>query len=247
MRRGEGGMDMSGDSPCAVAAPVATSRTRVVVLRTTRGSMTNYNYVVVDVATRQAVLVDPSWQADVVVGAVVDAGARVAGILLTHSHPDHIDLAASLGERFGCPLWMSKEEIAWSGYHAPGLVAIDETPFHVGSMTIRPMLTPGHTPGCMCYRVDDDLFTGDVLFAEGCGICPDVAAALRMYDSLGRIRREIGETTRIYPGHSFGLAPGQSFATVQRENIYLQFSNRDDFAAFRTRKGQSRAKLFTFH
>ena len=209
--------------------------------------MTNYNYVVIDVATRLAVLVDPSWQADVVVGAVVDAGVRVAGILLTHSHPDHIDLAASLGTRFGCPLWMSKEEIAWSGYRAPGLVAIDATPFHVGSMTIRPMLTPGHTPGCMCYRVDDDLFTGDVLFAEGCGICPDVDAALRMYESLGRIRRDIQDSTRIYPGHSFGLAPGQSFETVRRENIYLQFSNRDDFAAFRTRKGQSRAKLFTFH
>lgn len=237
---------MSGDSTCAVVASATAARTRVVIVRTTRGTIANYNYVVVDIATRSALLVDPSWEPHVVLRAVADVGAHVKGILLTHSHPDHVDLAATLGEHFGCPLWMSRQEIAWSGFHAPRLVPIDETPFVIGGMTIRPMLTPGHTPGCMCYRIGDDLFTGDVLFAEGCGICPDLDGAHRMFESLARIRREIHDTTRIYPGHSFGLPPGQSFATVQRENIYLQFGNRDDFAAFRLRKGQSRAKLFTF-
>jgi hydroxyacylglutathione hydrolase len=142
---------------------------------------------------------------------------------------------------------MSHEEIAWSGFAAPGLVGIDETPLTIGAMTIRPMLTPGHTPGCVCYRIDDNLFTGDVLFAEGCGICPDLDGAYRMYESLQRLRANVDDTTRIYPGHSFGLPPGQSFATILRENIYLQFNKKEDFAGFRLRKGQSRAKLFTFH
>lgn len=237
---------MSGNSTCAVAASTTAVRTRVVVIRTTRGTIANYNYLVVDLETRSAVLVDPSWQPDVIIKAVVDAGARIEGILLTHSHPDHVDLAGTLGEYFACPLWMSRQEIAWSGFNAARLVAIDESPFMVGAMTVRPMHTPGHTPGCMCYRIGDDLFTGDVLFAEGCGICPDVDGAHEMFESLGRIRRDVSDTTRIYPGHSFGLQPGQAFATLKRENIYLQFGNRDDFAAFRLRKGQSRSKLFTF-
>lgn len=240
-------MDVSGDSTCTTVALTVPRTTDVVVIRTMRGAMTNYNYLVVDAVTGAAVLVDPSWQPDLVMAAVENAGARVEGILLTHSHPDHVDLARLLGQHYACPLWMSHEEIAWSGFSAPGLVGIDETPFAVGSMTIQPTLTPGHTPGCMCYRIGDNLFSGDVLFAEGCGICPDLDGAHRMYESLQRLRGQLRDTTRVYPGHSFGLVPGQPFATVLRENIYLQFGNRNDFAAFRLRKGQTRTKLFAFH
>lgn len=230
-------------------APLAMDVSRepdVVVLRTTHGNMTNYNYLVVDATTKAAVLVDPSWQPGVIHDAVARAGARVEGILLTHSHPDHIDLAPLMSAHYGCPLWMSSAEIAASGFRAPALVAIDEAPRRAGDMLIRPMLTPGHTPGCMCFGIGRNLFTGDVLFAEGCGICPNLQSAHQAYESLQRLKRESTADTRIYPGHSFGRAPGQRFADVLHENIYLQFDNKHDFAAFRLRRGQSREKLFAF-
>lgn len=229
--------------------PLAMDASRepgVVVLRTTHGKMTNYNYLVVDATSRSAVLVDPSWQPGLIHDAVALAGVRVDGILLTHSHPDHIDLALPMSAHYGCPLWMSSAEIAASGFSAPALVAIDESPWMVGGMLIRPMLTPGHTPGCMCFGIGCNLFTGDVLFAEGCGICPNLQGAHQMYESLQKLRRESTADTRIYPGHSFGRVPGQRFADVLHENIYLQFNNKDDFAAFRLRRGQSREKLFAF-
>ncbi|TDR38502.1 hydroxyacylglutathione hydrolase [Tahibacter aquaticus] len=219
----------------------------VEVLRTARGSMTNYNYLVIDPATRRAVLVDPAWQTEVIEEALLQARAELDGILLTHSHPDHIDLAKPLAQKYGCPLWMSRQEIAASGFRAPELVGIEESAWWVGQMLIRPLLTPGHTPGCVCYLIGDNLFTGDVLFAEGCGICPGVDAAHQMFDSLQRLKRELRPQTRIYPGHSFGKKPGQLFADVLQENIYLQFRDKQGFAAFRLRPGQSRAKLFEFH
>ncbi|WP_257386472.1 MBL fold metallo-hydrolase [Tahibacter caeni] len=234
---------MSGN-PLPRSMPYAPE---VGVLRTARGSMTNYNYLVTDPSTRRAVLVDPAWQADVIEQALDDANAGLDGILLTHAHPDHIDLAKPLATKYGCPLWMSREEIAASGFRAPGLVGIDENAWWVGRMLVKPLLTPGHTPGCVCYLIGDNLFTGDVLFAEGCGICPGVDAAHQMFDSLQRLKRELRPQTRIYPGHSFGKPPGQLFADVLQENIYLQFRDRQGFAAFRLRPGQSRAKLFTFH
>lgn len=228
-------------------AGLGNATPEVEVLRTVRGPMTNYNYLVVDRASGLAVIVDPSWQIDLIEHALQTSGARLAGILLTHSHPDHTDLAAPLAQRHDCPIWMSHQEIATSRFRAPQLQAIDETPWFVGGMWIRPLLTPGHTPGCVCYLIGPNLFTGDVLFAEGCGICPGTEAAYEMFESLQRLRRDIAAHFRIYPGHSFGLPPGQLFSDVLINNIYLQFREKHTFAAFRLRSGQRREKLFEFH
>lgn len=219
---------------------------RVVPLRTARGVMRNFNYLVIDPRSRGAVLIDPSWQIEVIEEALAREAGTVEGILVTHSHPDHIDLAQTLARRHACPIWMSQAEIDFSGFQAPQLVPIDEGQIELSGLTIDALLTPGHTPGCVCYRIADNLFTGDVLFAEGCGICPDLEAAKQMYFSLQRLLRELPAHTKVYPGHSFGLEPGQSLSRLRRENIYLSFSNEHDFAAFRCRSGQQRSRLFDF-
>jgi hydroxyacylglutathione hydrolase len=79
-------------------------------------------------------------------------------------------------------------------------------------MQIRPIATPGHTPGSICYLIGDNLFSGDVLFYEGCGICPDIASAHTMFASLERLKTLLRPETRVYPGHCYGMPPGQPFA-----------------------------------
>ena len=115
----------------------------------------------------------------------------------------------------------------------------------IGQMIIEPIFTPGHTPGSMCYLIGENLFTGDVLFAEGCGMCPDLEAAHAMYDSLEQLKR-LGPQTRVFPGHSYGQPPGRTMAQLRRENLYLQFSDKDSFTAFRLRSGQDKAKMLKF-
>lgn len=219
---------------------------QVIALKVARGSMRNNCYLVADFASGAAIVVDPAWQSDVVEQALGRIGATLRGVLVTHSHPDHIDLAAPLSRRHGCPIWMSAEEIAWSGFDAERVVATGDTPWRVGSMLIRPILTPGHTPGCVCYWIGDALFTGDVLFAEGCGLCPDVAAAHAMFWSLERLKAVVTPATRVFPGHTYAKAPGQSFGRILEDNIYLQFPTKEMFAAYRLRGGQDRRKMFEF-
>ena len=219
---------------------------QVVVLDVRHHAMKNYNYLVVDPSTREAVIVDPAWEIDKIERALADTGAALRGILLTHSHHDHIHLSKPLAEKYDCPIWMSSAEIAASGFHASRLTGIEANPWNVGTMAIEPIFTPGHTPGSTCYLIGDNLFTGDVLFAEGCGICPDTRAAYAMFASLERLKTCIPPRTRVFPGHSYGLSPGQPMSRLLRENIYLQFSNRESFAAFRLRSGQDRARLFRF-
>jgi|SRR5579863_7640226 len=219
---------------------------RVIVLKMTYQSMKNFSYLVVDPGSLEAVIVDPTWQMEKVDQALLDTHAHLSGILITHSHPDHVHLAKPLAERHGCPIWMSTEEIAASGFRAQQLTAIDTSPWAVGRMLIEPILTPGHTPGSVCYLIDDNLFTGDVLFAEGCGICPDTRAAYEMFESLENLKNRLKPQTQVFPGHSYGKPPGQLLSQLLKDNIYLQFSDKYSFAAFRLRSGQDKAKMFTF-
>src|ERR1051325_5237484 len=213
----------------------STVMPKVVVLKMHRDSMKNYSYLVVDPSTRHAVIVDPAWQMENIEQALLETQARIKGVLITHAHPDHTHLAKPIAETYDCPIWMSKEEIAVSGFNAKKLIGIDPTPWMVGQMLIEPIFTPGHTAGCMCYLIADNLFTGDVLFAEGCGICPDLEAAHAMFVSLQEVKSRIKPQTRIFPGHSYGQPPGQSMWRLLKENVYLQFSDKDSFAAFRLR------------
>ena len=217
---------------------------RVVTLSMQHLHMKNFNYLVVDPATGKAVIVDPAWQMEKVDRALADAGAVLSGILVTHSHPDHIHLADPLSQRYGCPVWMSRAEIEYSGYRAARLVGHDSTPWCVGAMQVRPIATPGHTPGSICYLIGDNLFTGDVLFYEGCGICPDIASAHIMFASLQRLKALLEPGTRVYPGHCYGMPPGQPFSQLMLDNIYLQFRDKESFAAFRLRKLRRPGSIF---
>ena len=220
---------------------------QVVLLRVSQGFMKNNNYLVFDPATREAIVVDPAWQIEKIEGALAGTQTKLRGVLITHSHFDHVNLAKTLAERHSCPIWMSKLEIALSGFYSGHLVGIDEnTEWSVGNILIQPIWTPGHTPGSVCYLIGDNLFTGDVLFAEGCGICPDPAAAYQMFDSLQLLKMRLEPCTRIYPGHTYVRPPGQRFSELLRWNMYLQFSDADSFTAYRLRKGQDRAKLLDF-
>ena len=176
--------------------------------------------------------------------ALTEIRSTLAGVLITHGHPDHIDLATAVAARFQVPIWMSPEEILASGFRAPGLVPIHTEAWNVGELVVRAIATPGHTPGSVCYLIGDALFTGDTLFAEGCGICADITAAHAMFDSLARLKSILSLDTRVYPGHSYGKPPGRPFAELLRDNIYLHFTARERFAAFRLRKGQRITNLF---
>jgi hydroxyacylglutathione hydrolase len=220
------------------------SQPQVVVLKMQRGHMKNFSYLITDSDSRRAVVVDPAWQMEKVDDALAEAGAVLCGILVTHSHLDHIHLAAPLSARYGCPIWMSDREIEFSGYRAERLKSCGTAPWYIGGMQIRPIETPGHTPGCICYLIGDNLFTGDVLFYEGCGMCPDIESAHAMYWSLQHLKKLLDPGIRVFPGHSYGRPPGQQFAQLLKDNLYLQFSSPESFAAFRQRKLRNLRNIF---
>jgi glyoxylase-like metal-dependent hydrolase (beta-lactamase superfamily II) len=114
-------------------------------------------------------------------------GRRVSAILLTHEHFDHVFYTADYLEEFQCPLFAhpaTLEELKTSRLN--NMISFtekfaipkdfskfnptsDEGAFTVGNLQILPYHAPGHSEGSTLFLIGADLFTGDVLFAEGIG------------------------------------------------------------------------------
>ncbi|SLM64218.1 MULTISPECIES: solanimycin biosynthesis MBL-fold hydrolase SolJ [Dickeya] len=225
---------------------VSSADIAVTTIKVRRGRFINNNYMVLNRSTGQALLVDPAWDVDRLESALGHARAQLAGILITHAHPDHIDLAGYLADKHGCPVWLSRTEAACSGFTTPAARLFDEQAWHVAGMRVRPIITPGHTPGSVCYWVGEHLFTGDTLFIEGCGLCASHDDAAHLFSSLERLKVILPGKVRIYPGHSYRYQPGLTFEEVFRYNIYLSFDNQELFTNFRMRKGQNESAWMAF-
>jgi glyoxylase-like metal-dependent hydrolase (beta-lactamase superfamily II) len=205
------------------------------------GFLKNFNYLIMENENSQAVLVDPAGNSPPIIRKIADAGAALQGILLTHHHNDHVNLAEFITKKYNVPVFMSRTEVDAYGFNCPNLIALEgEDIFDCGKISIEPFFTPGHTRGSACYKIGANLFTGDTLFIEGCGICHgNGASPEEMYFSMRSLVKKIPEDTRIYPGHSYGKAPGMSFGYLLDNNIYLNINKIEQFVAFRMRKGQT--------
>lgn len=141
-------------------------------------------------------------------------GLRVAAVLLTHGHFDHIGGCAA-AKRRGIPVGCAAAEesliVAQPAFaaqlglrvppFAPDFTFSGGDSLAYGGLTFRVLATPGHTPGGVCFACGGALFTGDTLFAGSVGrtdLPGGSAAALR--ESLRMLFALEGDYT-VYPGH----------------------------------------------
>jgi glyoxylase-like metal-dependent hydrolase (beta-lactamase superfamily II) len=206
----------------------------------------NFTYVVSDPARGQALIVDPAWEPDAIERVVDGLGVPLTACLLTHSHFDHVNLADFLVGRHGLDVYMSDAEIRRYGFTCRNLRPIvGAEPFVAAGLQVTPLHTPGHSAGSTCYLIGDNLFSGDTLFTEGCGMCSGRGADPKaMFESIGLLRARCRGSVRVFPGHSFGEQPGQTFESLLRTNVYLNMRDYEQFRAFRMREHQPR--LFDF-
>ena len=206
-------------------------------------TMRNHVYVVGDSATGDVLLVDPAYDVRALLEWVGKAGLRLAGVLATHYHADHvggdifgehIEGLVDLLELTEVPVHVQKDEVPWvsemSGAPVSSFVQhMDDDVVQVGSLGVRLLHTPGHTPGSQCLVVGDNLVTGDTLFLEGCGRTdlpgadPDA-----MYTSLQRLASLPGRLT-VWPGHHYSPARSASLEQVRRSNVALARMSREEW------------------
>ena len=170
------------------------------------------------------ILVDAAAAPQTYLDALEKEGASLTHILLTHGHYDHVGAVAALRQKTGCKVYMDPVDAVGSqmqpltrdlvdeGWPAQGELKIDELTFQIYQ-------TPGHTPGSVCLRCGNLLFSGDTLFAGSCGRTDLPGGSMaQMQQSLSLLAAlPLPDETQVLPGH-------EAFSTLGRErrsNPYL--------------------------
>lgn len=163
------------------------------------GPYDNNVYVLRDVRAGEGLLIDAANEAPRILEEL--EGLRVATILTTHGHPDHVQalvaVRGSTQARFAC-----HAEDAGMMPIPPDHRVRDGEVFRFGDHEIRALHTPGHTPGSTCFLIDDLLFSGDTLFPGGPGNTSGARASFAtIIESIRRKLFTLPDDTRVLPGH----------------------------------------------
>lgn len=158
--------------------------------------------------------------------ALDDTGWALTHILVTHHHADHTQGISALKQKFGVRVIGPKAE-------SSKIPTLDETVsggdiFQFGGFSVRVYDTPGHTLGQVNFHLPDAFaegkgvaFTGDTLFALGCGRVFEGTHAM-MWQSMQTLLGNLPDDTVIYCGHEYTLANARFALSVDPDNGALQ-------------------------
>jgi len=179
----------------------------------------NYAYLLHADGSNQALVVDPS-EAAPVLAAAEREGLEIAGILATHHHWDHVGGNEDLIRHYGeLPVYGHVSEQGRIPGFSVGLEHGQR--FEAAGLALEALHVPGHTTGAVAYVVEDAVFTGDTMFAAGCGRLFEGTAA-NMYESLNQKLGALPDTTRVFFGHEYTAANLSFAAHVEPGNTFVR-------------------------
>ena len=171
-----------------------------------------YTYVLVDAASRQALIIDPvDEQLERDLALLREQDLRLAWTVETHAHADHITSAGLLAEHAGA------RTAAPCGCHigTAGTQLQHGDRLAFGAEAIRALHTPGHTAGSMSYLWRNHVFTGDALLIGGCGRTDfQSGSADALYRSITEVLFALPDDTLVWPAHDY---QGRSHCSIGAE------------------------------
>ncbi len=162
------------------------------------GTFENNIYVLRDVGTNEAYVVDAGYEPEAIAEAA--RGLTILGILITHGHPDHHEHVREVRDLLHAPVGIGADDATL----LPGtdFTIADGDTFRFGGHEITAIHTPGHTPGSTCLLLGRRLFTGDTLFPGGPGNTQkDPVRFARIMQSLRERLFTLPDDTAVCPGH----------------------------------------------
>jgi glyoxylase-like metal-dependent hydrolase (beta-lactamase superfamily II) len=197
----------------------------------TVGPVAENSYIFRRDGSDRALIVDPGEEAPRLLGAIEELGVKLDGILLTHTHFDHVGAVAPVAKATGAEVWVPQIEkpvladimsfVPWPGFgpfeswDAEHTVEGGEK-LELAGFEIDVIFTPGHSPGHVTYSIPDEaaVFSGDVLFQGSVGrVDLPGGDGPTLMESIRSLVESLPGETRVYPGHMGVTTLGAERAT----------------------------------
>jgi glyoxylase-like metal-dependent hydrolase (beta-lactamase superfamily II) len=163
----------------------------------------------------EAIIIDPSFNDSKIEEYLKQSDCKLAGIILTHAHYDHIGNTFSLAREHHVKVYVHQNEqpIVTKYHFAKELgkqanIDLNLIEYFKGDQLkvqdfkFDILLTPGHTPGGVCLKYSNDVFTGDTLFFDSVGRTDlPLGNSEQLMQSLKQILLTYKDDNHIYPGH----------------------------------------------
>jgi hydroxyacylglutathione hydrolase len=185
--------------------------------------------------SEKALIVDPGDEADKLLGAIDSLGVTLEGILLTHTHFDHVGAVAPVAKATGAEVWVPEIEkpvladinsfVPWPGFGPFESWDAEHTltggeKLELAGFDIDVIFTPGHSPGHVAFSIPDEeaVFSGDVLFQGSVGRT-DLPGGdwPTLLESIRTLVDTLPSETTVYPGH-MGIT---NFGAERASNPFL--------------------------
>ncbi len=208
--------------------------TLMIIKKVVVGSLEVNCYIIGCEDTKDAAIIDPGDNADEIISIIEKEGLKPKFIINTHAHFDHIGGVKVIQDHFKIDFILHEGDLflvdnASEQATSFGLKPIlkpevnkyvnDADEINLGNMSIAVIHTPGHSPGCVCYYLENNVFVGDTLFAGSIGRTDLPGGS---YETLITSVKEklfsLGDNTVVHPGHG----PSTTIENEKKNNPFLK-------------------------
>ena len=189
------------------------------------GNMQNFTYVVEDEETNEAVIIDPSWDLDLIMEIIHKNNLKVKYTINTHHHFDHTIGNDAMTKHTGSKIIQHSASALKND-----ITVSDGDKIIFGNSELGVIHTPGHSKDSICLVGDGKIFSGDTLFVGNCGrVDLPGGSARELYHSLFDLISKMDENLVLYPGHNYGNSPKSTIGMEKKTNFVLQPRTENEF------------------
>lgn len=198
-------------------------------------------YIVACPQTLEGIIIDPGGEDEKIIQTIDNNKIIPKYIINTHGHRDHVYSNLSLSRCCNIPVCMHIDDKLFfqklkalqdTGVRNNYTVDIElhhDDVIQVGTLKIKVIHTPGHTPGSICLYINNSLFSGDTLFVGNAGRTDLPGGNLdTLIHSIEKKIITLPLPTLLYPGHDYGDTPVSTIEREIKQNIYItDFINKN--------------------